>query len=64
MYDKDGGRHTFDPFNAGLSDADYQAALKKKGWTATKPSSTTEKAKTTEKTKTTTDASVRKYAYK
>ena len=43
-YDKKGGRHTFDPFNAGLSDADYQDFLKRQGYTATKPSSTTKKS--------------------
>ena len=43
-YDDKGGRHTFDPFNAGLSDADYQDFLKRQGYTATKPSSTTKKS--------------------
>ena len=43
-YDDKGGRHTFDPFNAGLSSADYQDFLKRQGYTATKPSSTTKKS--------------------
>jgi len=43
-YDKKGGRHTFDPFNAGLSSADYQAWMKNKGYSVVKPSSTTKKS--------------------